>query len=380
MPAGAIMWTSAEVSRHLTLTRVDDAHRYSLACAPNRELQVTVVRYHDRRVNLTIQDIKEGKGELADHLVKLPSRDYDNLIENEYSMMYRASKIGIEVPDCEIRMAGELGPLPRGFDPLEEARIYVVRRFDRGPYDSIEGDRIHMEDLNQVVDNKPRHKYRHVSFERLGRIILELCGESDFLEYVRRLTFCIGIGNEDAHLKNLTIWYPDRIQPRLALAYDLVSTIRYPGLDRKMAFQLGQTRNSSRVTPDTMMRLGDRTGVDPVRVAQTVRQTLESMRDSWVGIRRDLPVGRSFRNRLRDYQRSVPLLRPFVIWPKYFRRFVPPTQGKLRWAYQAPGFTSRMRVWAVSQEADTRSPIRKADSSSWDMRWLASRSRPGTPR
>ncbi len=257
--------------------------------------------------------ILPNEGEFADHLVKLPSRHYANLVENEYSMMCWASEVGIGVPACEIRPAEELDRLPEGFGEIEGATVYVVRRFDRGPYGSIQDERIHMEDLNQVVDNKPGDKYKGVSFERLGRIILALCGEEDFLEYVRRLTFCIAIGNEDAHLKNWTIWYPDRIRPRLSPAYDLVSTIQYPELDREMALKLGRSRDPTRLDLDTMKRLADRTAVDPLRVTETVRRTLESMRDSWTGIGRDLPVGRNFRNRLRDYQRKVPLLRPFSI-------------------------------------------------------------------
>ena len=254
-----------------------------------------------------------GKGALGDHLVKLPSRQYNNLIENEYSMMTWARETGIDVPDCEIRQAGDLGPLPRGFGALEGSTVYVVRRFDRGPYSSIQDERIHMEDLNQVVGNWPEAKYKHTSFERLGRIILALCGEDDFLEYVRRLTFCIATGNEDAHLKNWTIWYPDRIQPRLSPAYDLVSTIQYPELLREMALKLARSKSVSLVTPTAMEGLAEATDTDRAQVIQTVQQTLESMRDSWPRIAPDLPVGKTFEGRLREYQRSVPLIRPFAI-------------------------------------------------------------------
>ncbi len=175
-----------------------------------------------------------GIGELGEHLVKLPSRHYRGIPENEFSMMTWARETGIDIPDCEVRPSKRLGPLPPGFEVLEGSNVYVVRRFDRSDDDS-PGHRIHMEDLNQVVDNWPESKYEGAGFERLGRIVLGLCGRDDFLEFVRRLTFCIGIGNEDAHLKNWTIWYPNRIQPRMSPAYDLVSTIQYPELDRKMA-------------------------------------------------------------------------------------------------------------------------------------------------
>ncbi len=255
-----------------------------------------------------------GRGRLGDHLVKLPSRQYPGVPENEYSMMSWASATGIDTPECDLRPVDDLAsPLPAGLEVPEGHNIYIVRRFDRSDNTRTPDKRNHMEDLNQVVDNWPEAKYEGASYERLGRILFVLCGEGDFLEYVRRLTFCIAIGNEDAHLKNWTIRYPDRIQPRLSPAYDLVSTIQYPELDRKLALKLGRTRYPSRFTPDTMKRLADGTDIDPDRVVDTVRQTLESMRDSWTEIGRDLPVAKAFRDRLRKYQRSVPLLRPYAI-------------------------------------------------------------------
>lgn len=253
-----------------------------------------------------------GKEELGDHLVKLPSRYYLGIPENEFSMMKWADAAGITVPACDIRPTHKLGKLPPGFDLLESKNVYVVRRFDRAG-DDAPGQRTHMEDLNQVVDNWPEAKYEGVGFERLGRMILGLCGREDFLEYVRRLTFCIGIGNEDAHLKNWTIWYPNRIQPRLSPAYDLVSTIQYPELDRKMALRLGRSRDASRIDMTAMERLAENTNVDPTNVLRVVQETLTSMRDSWPRISADLPVGQSFHDRLREYQRSVPLLQPFTI-------------------------------------------------------------------
>ena len=253
-----------------------------------------------------------GKGELGDHLVKLPSRRYRGIPENEFSMMTWARETGINIPDCDVRSSDRLGPLPPGFEVLKGSNVYVVRRFDRTG-DDPPGHRIHMEDLNQVVNNWPEDKYQGAAFERLGRIVLGLCGRDDFLEYVRRLTFCVGIGNEDTHLKNWTIWYPDRIRPRLSPAYDLVSTIQYSGLDRTMALRLGRTRDASRIDLTMMERLAKGTDVDPALISQTVQETLTSMRDSWPRISPDLPVGRSFHDRLRDYQWSVPLLRPFAI-------------------------------------------------------------------
>ena len=91
----------------------------------------------------------------------------------------------------------------------------------------------------------PSDKYMRVGHERLGLAIRTLCGDEAFAEYVRRLVFCIGIGNEDAHLKNWSLLYPDGVTPVLSPAYDLVSTIQYDDLDRGLALRLNDRRNAT---------------------------------------------------------------------------------------------------------------------------------------
>ncbi|HZF55290.1 MAG TPA: HipA domain-containing protein, partial [Polyangiaceae bacterium] len=49
----------------------------------------------------------------------------------------------------------------------------------------------------------------YVHYGALGAIILALCGGEDLREYVRRLAFMVLSGNNDAHLKNWTLVYPD---------------------------------------------------------------------------------------------------------------------------------------------------------------------------
>ena len=68
-----------------------------------------------------------------------------------------------------------------------------------------------------------------VAFVQRGRLIFDLFPNrlDQIGEFVRRLVVNILIGNGDAHLKNWSIIYRDKINPQLAPAYDLVSTIHY---------------------------------------------------------------------------------------------------------------------------------------------------------
>ena len=249
-----------------------------------------------------------GHGELGDRIVKLPRGPYAGVPENEFTMMRWAQATGITAPAAELCPAAQLGPLPAGFEPISDAPIYVVRRFDR----QADGSVVHMEDMNQVVNHWPERKYEKISFEQVGLLIHKLCGPEDFEEYLRRLVFCIAIGNEDAHLKNWTLWYPDRINPRLSPAYDLVSTVQYEGLDRAMALKLGGSKDPRKVSRDTLEHMATRVGHSGERAGQIVEETLVRMRTSWAEIEGDSPVGPEFIKRLRDYQKAVPLLAPLV--------------------------------------------------------------------
>ncbi len=89
-----------------------------------------------------------GVGDLSDHLVKLPPREFDGVTEKEFAMMTWAKRAGIEIPECEVVSSDNLGPLPSGFRLLIGIKVYVVQRFDRAPPASDTDRRMHMEDLN----------------------------------------------------------------------------------------------------------------------------------------------------------------------------------------------------------------------------------------
>jgi serine/threonine-protein kinase HipA len=112
--------------------------------------------------------------------------------------------------------------------------------------------------MNQVVGQWPEQKYEGASYESLGRIVHELCGEEDFLQYVRRLVLNILVGNEDAHLKNWSLVYHDRRHPRLSPAYDIVSTVMYEGLSRETGLNIAGSKRANRVTLATFRRLAEK--------------------------------------------------------------------------------------------------------------------------
>ena len=81
-----------------------------------------------------------------------------------------------------------------------------------------------------------------------------------FCFFIHTIIFNYLIGNADAHAKNYSFLYL-KGKPRLAPAYDLLSTAVYPQLSKKMAMKIGGKYNSEDVylrhwvqlVPDTQL-------------------------------------------------------------------------------------------------------------------------------
>lgn len=96
--------------------------------------------------------------------------------------------------------------------------VYLTRRFDR-----IKGKKVHMEDLCQLSEFQTENKYKG-SYEKAGKLIMKYCTNTglDTLEYFEVVLFSYLAGNNDMHLKNLSILH---LEGSIALspAYDLLN-------------------------------------------------------------------------------------------------------------------------------------------------------------
>ena len=85
--------------------------------------------------------------------MKLPSPNYPNVTELEYSMLLLASKIGIMVPEFRLVPTAYLENLPNDLPETFEGDCLISQRFDRTPG----GGRIHMEDFAQVFGIRDKY-------------------------------------------------------------------------------------------------------------------------------------------------------------------------------------------------------------------------------
>ncbi|NJK31595.1 MAG: type II toxin-antitoxin system HipA family toxin [Deltaproteobacteria bacterium] len=272
-----------------------ESMRFSLAGV---QLKFSVILANDK---ITLP----AHGKLGDWLVKLDSRRFPRLSQNEHSIMAWARHAGFDVPECQILPSSALiGKLGDYAEP--DTFVLAVRRYDRH-----EGQKIHQEDYAQAVNLYPVNKYDHVSYEQLTVLTEKFVGEGARDEVIRRLVFMIASGNGDAHLKNWSLIYPDRIHAQLSPLYDQVSTVAWPELDRNLALNFAGTKDMSQLDRQRVERFAGRAQLDGETVLKFVDATLAQLANAWKSVTRsaDWVMAPEHVDALRDHWQRTPLLR-----------------------------------------------------------------------
>lgn len=261
-------------------------------------------------VQLKFSAIAEAAGGLTipaggiggDWIIKLPSRGFAQVPENEWAMLHLASQIGIPVPDARLVPLPRIAGLPK-LGPLSGNQALAVKRFDRGQ----DGRRIHIEDFAQVYNLYPDDKYRKVSYANIANMVWTLTGESGLTDFIRRLAFTILIGNGDMHLKNWSFLYADTRTPTLAPAYDLVSTIPYIP-DDSLALTLGGTKDMRALSLEHFEKLVKKAQVPSHIVLATVEDTVAATLSAWQAHRRHYPLPAAMAERIEKHMQSIRLV------------------------------------------------------------------------
>jgi serine/threonine-protein kinase HipA len=223
-------------------------------------------------------------GQNGDWMLKMPSAVYANVPENEFAMLTFARAVEIDVPDIALVDPESVRNIPPEVR-TDLGRALSIKRFDRDG-----ARRIHAEDFNQIYNQYPHDKYNNVSYGNMLSGIWRVMGEEQAREFVRRLVFSIGIGNADMHLKNWSVVYSDGRTPRLAPAYDYVSTVAYID-DDALALTIARTKQWADISYDRLERFARRSGVPRGLVLESAREMVARMREVWPQVKRgsDLP-------------------------------------------------------------------------------------------
>jgi serine/threonine-protein kinase HipA len=267
--------------------------RFSLAGV---QLKFSMLREAEK-LTLPAKDIH------GEWIVKFDSASFRHMPENEFSMLEWARAAGFEVPECHLHGVEDVVGFPRHF-ALDGSRVLAIRRYDRSPQ-----GRVHQEDFAQAVGLPPSKRYGQVTYDAMARLARRFIDEDAVGELVRRLVFVIASGNNDAHLKNWSLVYPDGIRARWSPLYDQSASVAWEGLDRELALKLAKVNQFGGIDRSTFERFAEAAQVEKGRVMELVVGTIERLRTAWQTISSDLPLPEPHAAALREHWRKVPLLR-----------------------------------------------------------------------
>ena len=234
-------------------------------------------------------------------IIKLPSREFEGVPENEYSMMTIARLIGMDVPAIDLIDIDSIANLPGGIGVLE-GKALAVERFDRLPDGSAE----HIEDFAQIFRIYPEAKYGKGSARSIAKVISAEGSEADIAEFIRRLIFNALIGNADMHLKNWSLSYPDKRHASLAPAYDFLSTIAYLP-DDKAALNVSRTKRFDEFTEDELSHLAAKAYLPEKLVLNTARETVALFHQYWQAEKANLPLTRDVISAVESHIKRIPM-------------------------------------------------------------------------
>lgn len=189
-------------------------------------------------------------------LLKAPIPHVEESVANEAFCMQLAAHVDLDAAAAVPRLA-------------DSHEYLLVHRYDRSR-ESPDG-RIHQEDFCQALGLVPAVKY-----EKEGGPTVADCAElirrhcsapaRDLTMFLDALLFNFAIVNCDAHAKNYSLLLDGPGSIRLAPFYDLISTIVFQGIDRKLAMRYGGENRPAYLRGRHLDRMAEDLGVKPALV------------------------------------------------------------------------------------------------------------------
>jgi serine/threonine-protein kinase HipA len=222
--------------------------RLSLAGAQDK----VAVKVSGRQISIPLENAP------STHILKPASERFVGVPFNEVLCLRLASAAGIPAAAAEVRTI-------QGMD------YALIERYDRTSTQTPEGlqyERLHQEDFCQALGVVSEHKYQNEggpSFKQCFDL-LRAVSSAPVIDLQRLLDAAIFnylIGNHDAHGKNFSLLFysPGQESVRFAPLYDLVCTLYYPELGRKMAMKIGGEYLLDKITPGNFEKLAEETGL-----------------------------------------------------------------------------------------------------------------------
>lgn len=271
----------------------ENALRFSLA-----GVQLKFSAVSDATGGLTIP----ASGAGGSWIVKLPSKEYGGVPENEFSMMKLAAMMGMNVPAIDLVEMDAIKNVPAGIEKFGKS-AFVIERFDR----LSDGGRVHIEDFAQVYGVYAENKYKKAKMRNIAQVIAAEGSTEDLAEFIRRLTFSMIVGNGDMHLKNWSLIYPDRRNVSLAPAYDFVSTIPYIP-DDGTGLNISRSKSFADFNVDELTHFAIKAAIPKKMVLSTAKETVAIFREVWANEANNLPMSKAVRTAIEAHMKIVPIM------------------------------------------------------------------------
>ncbi len=182
------------------------------------------------------------------HILKPEPDRFAGLAANEFFCMRLAEAAGLPVAGVTHLIVGG-------------KPCILVARYDRDQRADGKIVRLHQEDFCQALGYPPERKYQQEGGPHVRECVALLREWSstpvlDIRDFVDALIFNLLIGNADAHSKNYSMIYRGT-ERRLAPFYDIVSTIVWPELSKRLAMNIGKGEDVNDLNPDHFRRLAE---------------------------------------------------------------------------------------------------------------------------
>ena len=304
---GAVVLKRADTPEHLNHRRIDVA--IDTPFPPELKASLAGMQVKFSMLRQGEHFTFGGSGEQGHYILKPPSNVFEALPLVEAATMAVAKAAGIETPDVRLVDPAQVEGISNMHSYRQGEPFYAIRRFDRLD----DGLRRHSEDFAQVFNLRINEKYGHANYEQIARTLLMYAGGlDDVTEMSRRLILNVLLGNGDAHIKNWSLLYEDPRRPRLAPAYDLVSTIVYTDKDDSTALNMNGIKRFRDIGLETFEAFLKRTGVtDQYRdaVMHSVTKIGKSVLEQWEEIFQEFRVPPPFIEKIHRHLAELRLLK-----------------------------------------------------------------------
>ena len=235
------------------LTSLENPPRLSLAGAQSK---FAVYKYENKYY-------RSNDDYPTTHIIKITNKRFPNLLKNELFCMKLAQIMELNVPDIELKTAGN--------HPYLE-----IERYDRYVENGIVR-RVHQEDFCQALGLVSDRKYQTrsgVSLRNCCRVIEKFSENRlwDINSFVEWIVFNYLIGNTDAHAKNLSLLHTET-GIKLAPFYDLLSTEVYSIkiVDHYMAMLINGKGRYDSVTYSDFLALFEQLGLNVTNMMKNIK-------------------------------------------------------------------------------------------------------------